>query len=492
MGLFDFFKKKNVQENEEVKQDNLNLEEHSSEEQTKDDAENLDTQSLDAQNLDANTKEETLEETDTTHSDDSADTFDTDNSTDTLDTLDTDEYIEENDYLENEPEDVITLEENNPILEKVIEKNKPTIKNIEIPVKNSIYVSECLDHNICDGNNICELEVQESDEEEIETVILSVDKNNKSKILTEEENKKETLFSKMKNGLSKTRTTLSSSLDNVFKAFTSISDDFYDELEETLILADFGAKTSMDIIETLRDKVKEKKIKDPADVKKLLVKIITDMLEQDEKPLVLEKPTVILIIGVNGVGKTTTIGKLASKFASEGNSVILAAGDTFRAAAIDQLQVWGDRSNIPVIRHEENTDSSAVIYDAIQSAKSKNNDILICDTAGRLHNKKNLMQELEKINRVINKEYPSAQLETFLVLDGTTGQNALQQAKQFNEVCDITGLVLTKLDGTAKGGVIVSIKNELNIPVRYVGVGEGIKDLQNFDPTMFAEALFED
>ncbi len=302
---------------------------------------------------------------------------------------------------------------------------------------------------------------------------------------------KESLFSKMKKGLQKTKNNLTSSLDNVFSAFKSIDDDFFDELEETLILSDLGARTSMDIIETLRDKVKEQKIKETSEAKQILIDIISEILSKDETPLEIKSPTVVLIIGVNGVGKTTSIGKLANLYKSEGKSVLLAAGDTFRAAAIEQLEEWGKRSDIPVIKHAENTDSSAVIYDAIKSSQSKNVDVLICDTAGRLHNKKNLMAELEKINRVIGKEYPEANLETFLVLDGTAGQNALEQAKQFNEVCDITGLILTKLDGTAKGGIVIAIKNELNIPVRYIGVGEQINDLQDFDSKMFSNALFE-
>ncbi len=305
------------------------------------------------------------------------------------------------------------------------------------------------------------------------------------------ETKKEGLFAKMKKGLLKTKDSFTASIDNVFKAFSSIDDDFYDELEETLILADLGARTSMEIIETLRDKVQELKIKDTEEVKQVLIDIITEILNRENEPLEIKSPTVILVIGVNGAGKTTSIGKLANLYKSEGKSVLLAAGDTFRAAAIEQLEEWGRRSDIPVIKHAENADSSAVIYDAIKSSQAKNIDVLICDTAGRLHNKKNLMAELEKINRVIAKEYGNANLETFLVLDGTAGQNALEQAKQFNEVCKISGLVLTKLDGTAKGGIIISIKNEMKIPVRYIGVGESIEDLQSFDSGMFAKALFE-
>ncbi len=329
-------------------------------------------------------------------------------------------------------------------------------------------------------------EIKEDSLETIEEVITETEEQ-----IEEIVEPKESLFAKMKKGLLKTKDNLTQSIDNVFKAFTKIDDDFYDELEETLILSDLGARTSMDIIEQLRSKVKEQKLHDTMEVKALLIEIITEILNKDETPLETPSPTVILVIGVNGVGKTTTIGKLASLYKQEGKNVLLAAGDTFRAAAIEQLEEWGNRSEIPVIKHAENSDSSAVIYDAIQSAKAKKADLLICDTAGRLHNKKNLMAELEKINRVINKEYADAHLETFLVLDGTSGQNAIEQAKQFNEVCDITGLVLTKLDGTAKGGVVISIKNELNIPVRFVGVGERISDLQHFNAEFFSKALFD-
>ena len=256
-------------------------------------------------------------------------------------------------------------------------------------------------------------------------------------------------------------------------------------------MADLGVDTTLKIIENLRKRVKKERAEDPSLIKGMLEDEITAILEEgvDEK-FEVKSPCVMLVIGVNGVGKTTTIGKLAANYKAEGKKVLLAAADTFRAAAIDQLRIWGERSGIDVICHEENSDPAAVVFDAVNAAKSRKADVLICDTAGRLHNKKNLMEELKKIARVIGREYPEANSEVLLVLDATTGQNALQQAKLFNEVADITGLVLTKLDGTAKGGIVIAIKNELNIPVRYIGVGEGIGDLQLFDPREFSKALF--
>ena len=283
-----------------------------------------------------------------------------------------------------------------------------------------------------------------------------------------------------------------SGVENVLKAFTTIDEDLYEELEEALIMADIGVDTSVSIIEQLRERVKEQKIKEPEKVKDVLVEVITDILQADKTEFELSSPSVVIMIGVNGVGKTTTIGKLANNFKKEGKSVMLAAADTFRAAAIDQLEIWGERNDVQVIRHQENSDPGAVVYDAIQSAKSKQTDVLLCDTAGRLHNKKNLMEELKKIFRIIDREYPDAQREVLLVLDATTGQNALQQAKLFKEAADITGIVLTKLDGTAKGGIVIAIKNELKVPVRYLGVGEGIDDLRPFDENEFARALFEE
>ncbi|MGN1319353.1 MAG: signal recognition particle-docking protein FtsY [Lachnospirales bacterium] len=283
-----------------------------------------------------------------------------------------------------------------------------------------------------------------------------------------------------------------SGVDNVLKSFTKVDEELFEELEEALIMADIGVDTSLYIIECLRNKVKSEKITETSQVKKALIEVISELLNKDEKPLEIPSPSVILVIGVNGVGKTTTIGKLTHNYKSQGKKVILAAADTFRAAAIDQLEVWAERNKVDIIKHQENSDPGAVVFDAVQAAKARKADILICDTAGRLHNKKNLMEELRKISRIIGKEYENAHLETFLVLDATTGQNAIQQAKLFKEVADITGIVLTKLDGTAKGGIVLAIKNEMNIPVRYIGVGEGLDDLQPFNSNEFAKALFDE
>ena len=315
--------------------------------------------------------------------------------------------------------------------------------------------------------------------------------------MPEEENAEEEkpakmgFFAKLKAGLDKTRKNILGGVDGVLGAFTKIDEDLFEELEEALIMADMGVQTTMDIVENLRKRVKREHATDPAVIKDMLIDEITAILQegaQEEENL--PSPSVLLVIGVNGVGKTTTIGKLAHNFKEDGKTVLLAAADTFRAAAIDQLEIWGERSDISVIKHEENSDPAAVVYDAVHEARKQNTDLLICDTAGRLHNKKNLMEELKKIARVIEREYPAAHREVYLVLDATTGQNALQQAKLFKEVTDITGIVLTKLDGTAKGGIVVAIKSELQIPVRYIGVGEGIHDLQKFDAAEFAGALF--
>ncbi len=300
------------------------------------------------------------------------------------------------------------------------------------------------------------------------------------------------LFGKLKDGLSKTRNAISQQVDNLFKAFVKVDEELFEELEEALIMADVGALTSSYITETLRDRVKTKRIEDGNEVKEELKLIISEILnQQDTKVKLNTKPSVMLVIGVNGVGKTTTIGKLASKYKSEGKKVLLAAADTFRAAAIDQLDIWATRSGCDIIKHEEGADPAAVVFDAARAAKSRNADLLICDTAGRLHNKKNLMQELNKISRVLERELPGADREVVLVLDASTGQNALSQAKLFAEAADITAIALTKLDGTAKGGVVIAISKEQSIPVKFVGVGEGLEDLQEFDPEQFANALFD-
>lgn len=307
----------------------------------------------------------------------------------------------------------------------------------------------------------------------------------------EQNTEKKGLFARLKEGLGKTRDSFNEKLDNVFSVFSKIDDDLYDELEEALILADIGGQTSFEIVEQLRENVKAKHIHDGEEAKAELKNIICEILSANDCELRLEtKPTVILVIGVNGVGKTTTIGKLTSKIKAEGKSVVLGAADTFRAAAADQLQIWAERNDVPIVRLTEGADPAAVVFDACSSAKSKGADVCICDTAGRLHNKKNLMDELGKIYRVIERELPDAQKEILLVLDATTGQNAVNQAEEFNKVAEISGIVLTKLDGTAKGGIVVNICKKLGVPVKFVGVGEGIDDLQVFDPMAFAEALF--
>lgn len=309
----------------------------------------------------------------------------------------------------------------------------------------------------------------------------------------ENNTEKKGLFARLREGLGKTRDSFNEKLDNVFSVFSKLDDELYDELEEALIMADIGGQTSWEIVEQLRENVKEKHISDADGARSELKNIICEILSANDCELKLEtKPTVILVIGVNGVGKTTTIGKLTSKLKKEGKKVVLGAADTFRAAAADQLEIWAERNDVPIVRLTEGADPAAVVYDACSSAKSKGADVCICDTAGRLHNKKNLMDELGKIYRVIDRELPDSHKEILLVLDATTGQNAVNQAEEFNKVAQISGIVLTKLDGTAKGGIVVNICKRLGVPVKFVGVGEGIDDLQVFDPQAFAGALFDE
>lgn len=303
---------------------------------------------------------------------------------------------------------------------------------------------------------------------------------------------KKGLFRRLADGLSKTRDNIASGIDAIFGGFSSIDEDFYEEIEEILIMGDIGVRAAEAIIEDLREKVKEQKIKEPAACRQLLADSIKEQMDAGEAAYEFEeKKSVVLVIGVNGVGKTTTIGKLAAKLTAQGKRVVLAAADTFRAAAGEQLLAWSKRAGADMIGGQEGADPAAVVYDAVAAAKARNADVLLCDTAGRLHNKKNLMEELKKIDRVLTREYPDACRETLVVLDGTTGQNALSQARQFGEAADITGIVLTKLDGTAKGGIAVAIQAELGIPVKYIGVGEEIDDLQRFDPDAFVNALFD-
>lgn len=299
------------------------------------------------------------------------------------------------------------------------------------------------------------------------------------------------LFEKLKNGLKNTKDALASKITGVINSFTKIDEDFFEELEETLILSDIGAVTSANICEALRKEVKATGTTDPAEVKGLLKKIIAGILEGENELILDTKPTVILVIGVNGAGKTTTIGKLAYNLKSSGKKAVVAAADTFRAAAIEQLEVWTQRAGVDIIKHSEGSDPAAVVFDAVKAGIARDADVIICDTAGRLHNKKNLMDELKKIARIVNNNAPDSRVETLLVLDATTGQNAVNQARLFKETADITGIVLTKLDGTAKGGIIIPIKEELGIPVKLVGVGEKIDDLQPFVPRDYVEALFE-
>ena len=296
-------------------------------------------------------------------------------------------------------------------------------------------------------------------------------------------------FGRLVEGLAKTRSNIVSGIDSIFSGFSAIDDDFYEEIEETLIMGDLGIQTTMSIVEDLRKKVKEQHIREPEECKELLINSIKEQMDLGENAYEFEhRKSVVLVIGVNGVGKTTSVGKLAGQLKDDGRRVILA--DPFRAAAIEQLTEWASRAGVELIAQQEGSDPAAVIYDAVAAAKSRKADVLICDTAGRLHNKKNLMEELKKINRIIDKEYPDAYRETLVVLDGTTGQNALAQARQFMEVADITGIILTKLDGTAKGGIAVAIQSELGIPVKYIGIGEKIDDLQKFNADDFVNALF--
>ena len=393
------------------------------------------------------------------------------------------EEVEQEEESTTEP----TTEEVIQVEEVVTEEDTTTVEEVEKTSDESDVAVEKVEETSEET-----VESVEADETEEVTETEEVEEVAEVEEQPVEEEKPKGFFAKIKAGLSKTRNNIISSVENVLSAFTKIDEDLYEELEEALIMADIGVETSLYIIEKLREKVKDEKIHDPAEVKGAIIRVITEILEKDDEPFELPHPSVVLVIGVNGVGKTTTIGKLTHNYMEKGKTVLLAAADTFRAAAIDQLQVWADRNNAQLIKHQENSDPGAVVYDAVQAAKARNTDILICDTAGRLHNKKNLMEELRKISRIVNKEYPDAKVETLLVLDATTGQNALQQAKLFKEVADITGLVLTKLDGTAKGGIVLAIKHEMNIPVRYIGVGEQMDDLQEFNSKDFAKALFDE
>ena len=388
------------------------------------------------------------------------------------------------------PEVAATQEQQEEVKEEVETVEEVNHATEEVSLDSSVEVKEQVE------------EIQETKEEEVVAETEEVEAIDESTEAVEEEIVEEvveekteevkvSLFERLKQGLTKAKQGITDKVDQVLKSYTKVDEDLLEEIEEILITADVGVETTMYIIDKLTDAIKTKKITDPQDVKGELKLIIEEILTNDNSTLdVSHSPSIIIMVGVNGVGKTTTIGKLASRYKKEGKKVLIAAGDTFRAAAIDQLEVWANRSGVDIIKHQEGADPGAVIFDSIKAAKARNIDLLICDTAGRLHNKANLMNELSKVFKIIDREYPEAKKEVLLVVDATTGQNAVSQAKSFKQVCDITGLVLTKLDGTAKGGVILAVKSEVDVPVKLIGVGEKMEDLQDFDAKAFSEALF--
>ena len=371
----------------------------------------------------------------------------------------------------------------------IVEEKKENTATDEIEINEEKIEDTLNDEKV---NEVVE-NTEESTIHDEEVIINEVDEDVKEENIevVEEPQKKVNLFERLKQGLTKAKQGITDKIDDVLKSYTKVDEELLEELEEILITADVGVNTTMDIIDKLRDKIKENKITEPAGVKAELKNIIEEILTNENSTLNVEKsPTIILMVGVNGVGKTTTIGKLANRYKQEGKKILLAAGDTFRAAAIEQLEVWAGRSNVDIIKHQEGADPGAVVFDAIKAAKARKVDLLICDTAGRLHNKANLMNELGKVFKIVDREFPEANKEVLLVVDATTGQNAVVQAKTFKEVADITGIVLTKLDGTAKGGVVLAVKSEVDVPVKLIGVGEKVEDLQDFDAKAFSEALF--
>lgn len=399
---------------------------------------------------------------------------------------------------QKEQEEVEILEEDEIESNKIEEtKNEEAVsqeileEQIETKEEAKEEIAEIEEIKAEDIEKVQDIETQEK-QDEIEESEDTVENQIDDEVEEEEEKpKKVSLFNRLKQGLTKAKQGITDRIDEVLKAYTKVDEELLEDLEEVLITADVGVNTTMDIIEKLEDVIRTKKITDPQDVREELKLIIEDILSKDDTKLdVSHSPTIILMVGVNGVGKTTTIGKLAHRYKSEGKKVLLAAGDTFRAAAIDQLEVWANRCNVDIIKHQEGADPGAVIFDAIKASKARGVDVLICDTAGRLHNKSNLMNELGKVFKIVDREYPEAKKEVLLVVDATTGQNAVSQAKSFKEVCDITGLALTKLDGTAKGGVILAVKSEVDVPVKLIGVGEKMEDLQDFDSKSFVDALF--
>ena len=416
------------------------------------------------------------------------------------------EEVAESETVETEPEEVTELETVETEPEAVAEPETVETELEEVAEPETVETEpEAVAEPETEESESEEVAEPETVESELEEVAEPETEESESEELDEteaeasepeepqepEKKKKKGFFEKIRDGLRKTKDSVIAKMQLVLNAFTKIDEDLFDQLEETMIMGDMGAETSIEICDQLRKRVKERGITDPKQIMGLIQEIIGEMLGEDQTLQLQTKPSVIMVIGVNGAGKTTTIGKLCHQLKEDGKKVIVAAADTFRAAAIDQLEVWTDRAGVELVKHAEGSDPAAVVYDAIEAAKARNCDVLICDTAGRLHNKKNLMQELAKINRIIENKAAGCDKEILLVLDATTGQNAVNQARLFKEVADITGIVLTKLDGTAKGGIIVSIKNELEIPVKLIGVGEKIDDLQPFHARDFVNALFE-
>lgn len=377
-------------------------------------------------------------------------------------------------------------EENENVTETDVEETIDEIVEEENNEEIEELVEEMIETTEEASDTVEEIATIEEDTTEKEEVI-------ESNLDTTEEvvEEKVSLFNRLKSGLTKAKQGITDKIDAVLNSYTTIDEDLLEELEEILITADVGVNTTMEMIDNLRDAIKSKGLTNPLEVRDELKTLIENMLGEEDSKLNIEPgPSIILMVGVNGVGKTTTIGKLANRYTKEGKKVLLAAGDTFRAAAIEQLEVWANRSNVDIIKHQEGADPGAVIFDAVKAAKARKVDVLICDTAGRLHNKTNLMNELGKVFKIVDREYPEAKKEVLLVVDATTGQNAVSQAKTFKEVADITGIVLTKLDGTAKGGVVLAVKSEVDVPVKLIGVGEKVEDLQDFESKAFTEALF--
>lgn len=379
--------------------------------------------------------------------------------------------------------------------EELLEEEEEIADSVNVTGSLQGAIREAVFEEISSGDETIQKEEEEQEEAEdlhIDTMQGDIQEAVAEEVEKSEEKEKKGFFKRLFSGLEKTRNNIAKGIDSIFSSFSSIDDEFYEEIEEVLVMADIGVHTTNEIIENLRTRVKEEKIKEVSECKQLLIESIKSQMKVDEHAYDFENnKSVVLFIGVNGVGKTTSIGKISSQLKSNGKKVLVAAADTFRAAAIEQLEEWTKRAGVDIIAQKEGSDPAAVVFDALTAAKARNTDILLCDTAGRLHNKKNLMEELKKINRIIDREYPNAHRENFIVLDGTTGQNALAQAKQFSEVADITGIILTKLDGTAKGGIAIAIQGELGIPVKYIGIGEKIDDLQRFDADAFVNALFD-